>query len=371
MAAFDYELPPERIAQVPVEPRDAARLLVDRGRGHPAEHRRVADLPDLLEPGDVLVVNDTRVIPARLHLVKATGGAAEVLLLEPGPVPGTWEALVRPGRRLPPGTPLHRPGADPDRAADPGSVALVVEDDLGDGRRLVRVSSADASSGAGESGAGQPVPDVTLDLAEEVGELPLPPYITEPLADPDRYQTVYARRPGSAAAPTAGLHLTPEVLDHCRAHGVDVATVELVVGLGTFRPIAVDQVEDHVMHRERYVVDPDVLRRCGDARAAGHRVVAVGTTTVRALESAAADGAGAGATKLFIRRPYPFRVVDVLLTNFHLPRSSLLVLIDAFVGPRWRDLYAEALAGPYRFLSFGDAMLLTRDPDGRPQVRPS
>lgn len=340
-AAFDYELPEERIAQHPVEPRDSARLLVDRGPGVDPDHgRTVADLPDLLDPGDLLVVNTTRVLPARLHLRKATGGAAEVLLLErrsgdPGE-PSTWEALVRPGRRLPPGTPL-RPEAGDD-------LEVVVGDELGEGRRLVRVATR------GDE----------LAALERHGEMPLPPYITEALEQPDRYQTVFAERPASAAAPTAGLHLTEEVLGRCRQRGIRRADVDLVVGLGTFRPIATEQVADHVMHSEAYRVPEATMEACAATRAAGGRVVAIGTTAVRALESAAATGRLEDRTELFIHGDHRFLVVDRLLTNFHLPRSSLLVLVEAFVGPRWRDLYAEALAEGYRFLSFGDAMLLTR-----------
>jgi S-adenosylmethionine:tRNA ribosyltransferase-isomerase len=206
------------------------------------------------------------------------------------------------------------------------------------------------------------VPPAELAAIAALGEVPLPPYITEPLADPERYQTVYARRPASAAAPTAGLHLTAAVLDGLRARGVAVVPVELVVGLDTFRPIAADRVEDHRMHSEAYRVPDRTWAEVAATRARGGRVVAVGTTVVRALETAAARGALAGRTDLFIHGERPFAAVDRLLTNFHTPRSSLLVLVEAFVGPRWRRLYAEALAGPYRFLSFGDAMLLTRGP---------
>ncbi|MCU0269193.1 MAG: tRNA preQ1(34) S-adenosylmethionine ribosyltransferase-isomerase QueA [Acidimicrobiales bacterium] len=339
-AAFDYDLPSELIAQLPVEPRDAARLLVDRGSASGPEHRRVHDLPELLEEGDVLVVNETRVLPARLALRRATGGAAEVLLLEP--LPGDrWEALVRPSRRLRPGERLRPAAAEALTGTAAADLEVAVLDDLGEGRRIVELLGVD-----------------DLDAAlEAAGQVPLPPYITEPLADPERYQTVYARVPGSVAAPTAGLHLTPELLTRCRRRGVEVAVVDLQVGLGTFRPIAADAVEAHVMHRERYRVPVGTLEACARAR----RVVAVGTTVVRALESAAATGTGTGSTDLFIHGDYPFRVVDVLLTNFHLPRSSLLVLVDAFVGPRWRLLYETAIAQRYRFFSFGDAMLLTRD----------
>jgi S-adenosylmethionine:tRNA ribosyltransferase-isomerase len=327
VADFDYALPARAIAQTPVEPRDAARLLVDRGPGRPPVHRRVRDLPELLQPGDVVVVNETRVIPARLRLRRATGGAAEVFLLEPLDDAGTWDALVRPGARLRDGevlaardgTPVAELGA---RTDDTRRVRLLVDDD-----RLT-----------------------------DIGDVPLPPYITTPLADPERYQTVYARTPGSVAAPTAGLHLTPDLLGRLAAAGIPTATVELVVGLDTFKPVTVSDPAGHRMHSERYHVPAATVDACRHAR----RVVAIGTTTVRALEAAAATGSESGRTDLFIRRPYPWRAVDVLLTNFHLPRTTLLMMIDAFIGPRWRELYDVAVADGYRFLSFGDAMLLER-----------
>ena len=328
-AEFDYDLPEQAIAQVPVEPRDRARLLVDRGKGEAPGHRTVADLPTLVRPGDVVVVNTTRVLPARLKLRKPTGGAVEVFLLE-RTAPGRWDALVRPSRKVAPGTHLV---AGPDLTVEVG--------EHGDGVRPVVLHTSD------ELGA----------LARH-GAVPLPPYITAELADPERYQTVFADRPESVAAPTAGLHLTDEALAGCRAAGATVATVELAVGLGTFKPMTAERVEDHHMHAERYRVPEATLAACR----AADRVVAVGTTAVRALESAARRGEPEGRTDLFVRRPFDWQVVDGLLTNFHLPRSSLLVLVDAFVGPRWRDLYEEALATHYRFLSFGDAMLLTRAP---------
>jgi S-adenosylmethionine:tRNA ribosyltransferase-isomerase len=332
-AAFDYELPASAIAQTPIEPRDAARLLVDGGPGARPGHRHVRDLPELLAPGDVVVVNTTRVLPARLRATRATGGAAEVLLLEPldgDTASEVWEALVRPSAKLRPGTKLAL-GDD---------LAVVVEDDLGEGRRRVRL---DRPTGA-----------PLLDLLERHGVVPLPPYITAVLEDPERYQTTYAQRPASVAAPTAGLHLTPAVLDRVRARGIPVLEVELVVGLGTFRPIAADQVEQHHMHAERYRVPEATMAACAEA----DRVVAVGTTTVRALESATATGALEGRTELFLHGEHGPQLVDVLLTNLHQPRSSLLVLVESFVGPRWRALYEEALREGYRFLSFGDAMLL-------------
>jgi S-adenosylmethionine:tRNA ribosyltransferase-isomerase len=325
LADIDYQLPSERIAQHPIEPRDAARLLVDRGSAAP-EHRHVRDLPELLGEGDLVVVNDSKVIPARLQLQRDSGGAAEVLLLEALDAERrTWEALVRPARKLRVGEVLLA-GGEPavevggrTEAGDTFTVTVLGEDD----------------------------PLVTLD---RLGQMPLPPYITAALGRPDRYQTVYANAPGSAAAPTAGLHLTPAVLDE-----LDVARVELLVGLDTFKPVSVADPRRHVIHSERYRVPADVMER---ARAA-KRVVAVGTTSVRALESAAA-GPLSGRTRLFIHRPYDWRVVDVMMTNFHLPRTTLLLMIDAFVGERWRRLYETALAEDYRFLSFGDAMLLDR-----------
>lgn len=329
----DYNLPSEVIAQTPVEPRHSSRLLVALDPAEAPEHRRVWDLPDLLGPGDLLVVNTSRVLPARLRLTKRTGGAAEVLLLEPegDAESSTWIALVRPGRRLPPGTVLYS-GDD---------AVVVVGERLGEGRRRVQLAHGE-----------RPISE----LLTTVGTVALPPYIHQPLADSERYQTVYAERLGSVAAPTAGLHLSEEVLDRCRCRGVTIAHVDLAVGLATFRPVMAARAEDHVMHAERYRVPEATMAAC---RQAG-RVVAVGTTTLRALESAAATGRLVGDTDLYIYGAFPFQVVDVLLTNFHQPRSSLLLLLEAFGGPRWRDLYTIALAEGYRFLSFGDAMLIGR-----------
>ncbi len=352
MDAYDYSLPTEAIAQEPVEPRSNARLLVSAGvaGGSTVVDATVGDLPRFCSEGDVLVVNETRVMAARLVLAKVTGGAAEVLLLEPGRegpgavldgVPRVWEALVRPGRRLPPGTRLGLP-------EDPGRPVVEVGAPVGghhDGRRLVRL--------------------VDPGVVERAGSVPLPPYVHRALADEERYQTVFAADTpldrSSVAAPTAGLHLTTAVLDACRQRGVSVATVDLSIGIGTFRPVTAARPEDHVMHEERYRVPAETMEACASAG----RVVAVGTTVVRALESAAATGALSGRTDLFIHGDYPFRLVDVVLTNFHLPRSSLLLLVEAFYGPGWRDLYRHALASGYRFLSFGDAMLLERRAPGR------
>ncbi|MEY2424918.1 MAG: S-adenosylmethionine:tRNA ribosyltransferase-isomerase [Actinomycetota bacterium] len=331
-----YELPEDAIAQHPVEPRDAARLLVAL-HDNPPEHATVRDLPAFVGPGDLVVLNDTKVLRARLHLHKRTGGAVEVLLLSPRDEGhATWEALVRPGKRVPAGTALFASHSD--------NPVVVVGDVLDDeGARSVEL--------VGVAGAA----DAERIIAA-TGEMPLPPYIHEPLADPDRYQTVFAREAGSVAAPTAGLHLTEDVLQRCRAAGAAVATVTLDVGLGTFRPIATDNVEDLHMHAERYRVPEATM----DAIADADRVLAVGTTALRCLESAAATGELQASTELFIHGDYPFRVVDRLMTNFHLPGSSLLALLDAFAGAQWRDLYALALREGYRFLSFGDAMLVDR-----------
>lgn len=334
---FAYDLPDDQIAQVPLDDRSSARLLVDLADGTGPDHRHISDLPDLVGPGDLLVLNDTRVLPARLRLTKETGGAVEVLLLEQTGDDREWEALVRPGRRVTPGTRL--------RAGD--DLTVTVGDDLGEGRRTVML---DTNPPAGQAGV--------LAAVQAHGEMPLPPYLHTRLDDPERYQTVYSNRPASAAAPTAGLHLTGEVLDACRASGAAVEHLELVVGLDTFRPVTAGDLDDHVMHSESYTVAESTLDACRTA----DRVIAVGTTTVRALESAnladsTQDGTQ-GRTDLFIRPGFDFGVVDVLLTNYHLPRSTLLVMLEAFVGPRWRDLYALALAHGYRFLSFGDAMLV-------------
>jgi S-adenosylmethionine:tRNA ribosyltransferase-isomerase len=350
MDAYDYGLPESAIAQHPIEPRSAARLLIS-GRvstSGTTEHATMADLPGLLGPGDVVVVNDTRVLAARLDLVKVTGGEAEVLLLEPiDPTRSTWEALVRPGRRLPPGTLLHEPPQEPGASGPggepPGEPVVEVGEPLAgpdDSRRSVRLL------------------DPTV--IERSGLMPLPPYIHHRLDDPERYQTVYSAdlAPGerSTAAPTAGLHFTPELLQACRDAGAEVVTVDLAIGLDTFRPITAPTPADHVIHTERYRVPAATMEAC----AAASRVVAVGTTVVRALESVASTGRLSGRTDLFIYGDHPFGVVDVLVTNFHLPRSSLLLMVEAFCGPEWRQLYAEGLAEGYRFLSFGDAMVLGR-----------
>ncbi len=308
---LDYELPQELIAQHPLERRDASRLLVHGRASGETRHRRFDELALELPEGTLVVVNDTRVLPARLRLERPGGGEAEVLLLERLGPNGTWEGLARPSRKLRPGQRL-------------GPVELL--ESLGEGRWRLRLEG------------------------EPAGEAPLPPYIHEPLADPERYQTVYARSEGSAAAPTAGLHFTPELLA-----GLDVERVTLHVGLDTFRPLASETLEEHELHSERYEVEPAAWERIR----AAERVLAVGTTTVRVLESLARGAPLKGRTDLFITPGFEFRLVDALLTNFHLPRSTLLALVMAFAGveqTRW--LYRLAIEERYRFYSFGDAMLL-------------
>ena len=331
LSDIDYVLPERLIAQVPIEPRDSARLLVDKGSLTPLD-ATVRDLTQFLRDGDVLVVNNTKVVPARLHLVRSTGGAVEVLLLEPlDDTHREWEALIRPGRKMKPGERLF--------LAD-GSDAIVVN---GRGVRgdTFRISFTIDT------------PDA---LVERIGEMPLPPYITQRLSDASRYQTVYAQTAKSAAAPTAGLHFTPELLAQIQGQGVPIVSVELVVGLDTFAPVTVDDPRDHVMHTESFHVPNETLAAIRSAK----RVVAVGTTATRALESAGATGKTSGRTDLFITRGFRFSHVDVLMTNFHMPRTTLLLMIDAFVGERWRQLYRHAIDKQYRFLSFGDAMLLDR-----------
>lgn len=325
-----YNLPDELIAQEPCSPRDAARLLVDRGEHDPL-HLHVRDIVDLLDPRDVLVVNHTRVVPARLEVVRDTGGRIEVLLLEHR-ANGEWEALIRQGGKLRPGEVLWSADRTP----------------------IVRVQSR---STAGDTFIVQLLDE---QAPEHYGSMPLPPYITTPLADAERYQTVYAHDAKSAAAPTAGLHFTTELLDRIRAKGVTICEVELVVGLDTFKPIQTEDPLDHIIHTEFYAVPASTLEACREAHRRGGRVVAVGTTATRALESVGTTGVSSGRTALFITPGYEWKIVDVMLTNFHMPKTTLILMVAAFVGPRWRRLYEAAIAERYRFLSFGDAMLLDR-----------
>ncbi len=328
---LSYDLPESLIAQVPIEPRHEARLL-DARRSF--DDHEFWELSDLLFPGDLVVVNSTKVRQARLRGKRAdTGGAVELLVLEPiGD--GRWEALVKPARRMRPGIQIMLSNA-----------LINVDSEPVDGKVVIRFAD-----------------DLDQILAEQ-GDMPLPPYIHETLVDPDRYQTMFANQLGSAAAPTAGLHFTPYVSERLMASAIPIVSVDLHVGLDTFRPISVDTVEDHRMHSEWYSVPEETVQAIVEAQASGGRIVAVGTTVVRSLESAALGGGlrpTAGRTDLFITPGYRFQVVDDLVTNFHVPGSTLLAMLSAFMGPRWREAYGHAIDRQYRMLSFGDAMLASR-----------
>ena len=338
-ADFDYELPEELIAQTPVEPRDHSRLLVYHRRDGSVEHRHFYNITDYLRPGDALVINETRVIPARLLGVKEdTGVPVEVLLLRRRSA-AEWEALVRPGRRLKPG----------------------VFCSFGDG--LLRCEILDSVPETGGRMVRFHYQGVFEEILDRLGEMPLPPYIHEKLADASRYQTVYAKQEGSAAAPTAGLHFTPELLRRIREMGVTIVPVLLHVGLGTFRPVKVEDAEKHVMHSEWCQVTPEAAETLNRLRGAGGRIVCVGTTSVRTLETMADENgvihAGARDTSIFIYPGVPLRATDALITNFHLPQSTLLMLVSALMGREEAlRVYRTAVEERYRFFSFGDAMLI-------------
>jgi S-adenosylmethionine:tRNA ribosyltransferase-isomerase len=335
---FFYDLPQELIAQTPMNPRDHSRLLVYDRADQSIRHLRFFDLPSLLHEGDALVLNETKVIPARLLGIKEkTGVPVEILLLKRH-TQTDWEALVRPGRRLLPGT-LCTFGN--------GELRAEILSTLEQGLRMVRFHY----QGVFEA------------LLHELGRMPLPPYIQTQLQDNNQYQTVYAKQDGSAAAPTAGLHFTPELLDEIRADGVDVVPILLHVGLGTFRPVAAENVEDHEMHSEFYEVTEDAASRINTARSSGHRRICVGTTSVRTLESVADENGTIvpkrGDTNIFITPGYRFRAVDALITNFHLPESTLLMLVSAMTGrEEAMRIYRIAVEERYRFFSFGDAMMI-------------
>lgn len=344
---FNYELPPEAIAQAPLPERDASRMMVLHRATRTWEHRRFRDLPDYLKPNDLVVVNNTRVIPARLFARKpSSGGRVEIFLLEEI-APSSWRVLMRCRRRPDPGKRL---------LLDGGGEAEIL---------------ADGTEGIAEVRFHLDCP--LLDYIEQYGHTPLPPYIKrtagnersslEAARDRDRYQTVFARAPGSVAAPTAGLHFTEAIFQRLREKGVERAEITLHVGLGTFRPVTAKRIEDHVMHDERYSVSPEAAQAIANARAAGGRIVAVGTTCVRTLETVAARHGAivpeVGRTNLFIYPPYSFRAVDALLTNFHLPKSTLLMLVAAFADREFvLAAYAEAVRERYRFFSYGDCMLI-------------
>jgi len=353
-ADFHFDLPPELIAQQPAPQRDESRLLVLQRASGSVEHRQFRDLPDLLHAGDVLVLNNSRVIPARLRGTNArTGGRFEMLLLEEN-TRNDWWAMLRPGKRARPGTRITCQAPDGTTTA----IYATVLETNGEGHRRLAFSGA---------------ADIRAEL-DRLGEVPLPPYIQRDgntAADRERYQTVYARDAGSVAAPTAGLHFTPGLLEQIRARGASVCFVTLHIGPGTFQPVKAETLAAHRMHEERFELGAATAHTVNEAKAAGRRVVAVGTTAVRVLESVAAQHAGklaksAGKTGIFIYPPFSFQIVDALLTNFHLPCSTLLMLVSAFAAPgetRGRELvlaaYAEAVRQRYRFFSYGDAMLLS------------
>lgn len=333
---FDYDLPQELIAQHPMEPRDHSRLLVVDKKTGEIEHKHFYDLVNYLKPGDVLVFNDTRVIPARLHGTKDTGAHVEVFLLTRRDATD-WEVLVRPGKKLQVGAKIN--------FSDELSCEVIEHTDFGG--RVVRFK----------------YDGIFEEILDRLGETPLPPYITAPLEDKERYQTVYNRERGSAAAPTAGLHFTKELLQKIKEIGCEEVFVTLHVGLGTFRPVSEAKLEDHKMHKEFYTVSQEAADAVNKAKAEGRRIIAVGTTAVRTLEAAGADGqlhAGSSWTNIFIYPGYKFRLVDDLVTNFHLPQSTLLMLVSTLSTREiMLQTYKKAVEEKYRFFSFGDAMFIT------------
>ncbi len=339
LSDFDYELPEELIAQTPVEPRDASRLMVLDPVKKTIAHRHFFELQNFLTSGDTLIFNDTRVIPARLIGRKEpTGARVEVLLLRR--IEGdAWETLVKPGKKALRGTMI--------RFSDELSCEVTGHTDFGG--RLVTFHYQ----------------GIFEEILERLGETPLPPYIHEKLEDRERYQTVYSRESGSAAAPTAGLHFTPELLEKLKKAGVNLGFLTLHVGLGTFRPVKTEHIEEHVMHSEYYSISEETAKLIRETKAAGKRVVAVGTTSIRTLESAAVEKneifGKSGETVIFIYPGYEFKIVDAVVTNFHLPKSTLIMLISAFAGRDFTlEAYREAVKEKYRFFSFGDAMFITR-----------
>ncbi len=335
---FYYELPQELIAQDPLQDRASSRLLLLDKKTGKTEHRIFKEITEYLHPGDCLVVNDTKVIPARLIGNKVgTDGKIEVLLLK-RKEDNVWETLVKPGKKARPGAKISFGG---------GLLCAEVLDVVEDGNRLIRFSYE----------------GIFEEILDQLGQMPLPPYITHQLEDKNRYQTVYAKHDGSAAAPTAGLHFTPELLDDIRKKGVKIAHVTLHVGLGTFRPVKVENILEHHMHSEYYVVEEDQAKLINETKKHGGRIIAVGTTSCRTLESATgADGvlkAGSGWTDIFIYPGYQFKLIDCLVTNFHLPESTLVMLVSALAGREHvLHAYQEAVREKYRFFSFGDAMLI-------------
>lgn len=347
LSSYSYELPIERIAQNPVTPRDSSKLLVVDRDGQ-TKHQTFRDLSQFLKPGDLLVLNNTKVMPARLYGHKTTGTPVEVLLLEEKQ-PNYWLALVKPGKRLKLGSKILFSHYPTENLETSPFMATVVERDEATGGRWLQLTI--------------PPGQTFDDLLQEFGHVPLPPYITDSQALPEQYQTIYAQKLGSSAAPTAGLHFTEELLTNLKEKNIDTTFITLHVGVGTFRPLEVEDVTTHKMHGEWLEVSPEVVAKIQQTQLAGGRVIAVGTTAVRALEAAAATGKlqpFMGKTELYIYPGYEWRVVQGMVTNFHLPRSSLLLLVAALIGrSHLMKLYQEAIANNYRFYSFGDAMLIT------------
>jgi S-adenosylmethionine:tRNA ribosyltransferase-isomerase len=353
LSSYTYHLPSELIAQSPVDPRDSSRLLIVDSRQE-TTHAIFRDLPDWLKPGDLLVLNNTRVIPARLYGHKTTGSKLEILLIEER-APNCWLALVKPGKRFAIGSTINFEAnfkARGNANFQPNSLqAKVIEKDLATGGRILQFDLPTGKS--------------LWSMLDEYGQLPLPPYITNSDAPEERYQTVYGDRPGAIAAPTAGLHFTPDLLAKLKAQGIDQTQITLHVGIGTFRPVETEQIKDHDMHQEWIEVSESTVAKIQATKARGGRVIAVGTTVTRALEGAAQEAKSGliapfrGKTKLFIYPGYQWQVVDGLITNFHLPGSSLLMLVSAMIDrEKLLSLYQEAIALEYRFYSFGDAMLI-------------
>lgn len=340
VSMFDFDLPEELIAQTPLENRATSRLMVLNPRHHKMEHKHFSDIIDYLNPGDCLVLNDTRVLPARLiGLKKETGAQIELLLLKQ--IEGdTWECLVKPSKRVKAGTRIE---------FGDGALYAVCEKTMDEGRQLLTFHYS----------------GVFYEVLEELGKMPLPPYIKESLPDQNRYQTVYAKHRGSAAAPTAGLHFTDQLLEKIKEKGVKIAFITLHVGLGTFRPVKVDRLEDHTMHAEFYQMSEETSEMINKTKESGGKVVAVGTTVIRTLETIAANNEGSmnassGWTDIFIYPGFQYKAVDGIITNFHLPKSTLIMLVSAFAGKDFiMTAYKKAVDEQYRFFSFGDAMLIT------------
>ena len=334
---FYYDLPEELIAQTPVEPRDSSRLLVYNRQTDEVCHRHFRDIGDYLKAGDLLVINTTKVYPARIYSYTKNGGKVEILLLKRLNLTD-WECLVKPGKKCKPGTKI---------VFGEGLLHATVLETVEDGNRLIRFSYE----------------GIFEEILDKLGEMPLPPYITHKLQDKNRYQTVYAKYEGSAAAPTAGLHFTKELLRQIEEKGIDIAYVTLHVGLGTFRPVKVDNILEHHMHSEFYQVTKEAADKINKAKKEGHRVICVGTTSCRTVESAADENGmvkeGCDNTEIFIYPGYKFKVLDTLITNFHLPESTLVMLVSALAGREHiLNAYEEAIREKYRFFSFGDAMLI-------------